>query len=82
MPSTQPPSPIVLLRAASGLAQADLAEATEVSPATISNLERGRTEISPDLRDRIAKALGCSPEALIGGDFSVVSSSGQVRIES
>lgn len=75
-------SPICVMRALRGLAQADLAAAVNVSPATVSNLERGRRVLSPDLRDRIADALGCPPEVLAGDDFAVRWSSDQVRIES
>mgnify|MGYP001361078590 CR=1 FL=1 len=73
-------SPIPLLRTARKLVQADLAAACEVSPATLSNVERGRIVVSSDLGRRIADELGCSPAVIDGADFSIMVTSGTVTI--
>ena len=80
MHETSVPLPISLLRVARGLTQADLAAAVDVSPATMSDIERRRRQPSAGVRERIAKALGCPLAALDGHDFAVVSRSGGVDI--
>ena len=59
-------SPIPLLRTARKLAQADLAAACQVSAATLSNVEQGRTVVSADLGRRVGSQLGCSPAVVSG----------------
>ena len=47
-----------------GLTQADLAEATEKTEATISRIENGKIGLSGEMVTAIAKALGVNPGAL------------------
>lgn len=56
MRSTQVPSSLPLLRAANRLTQAELAQACGVSSATLSNVERGLAELTPELTEHIAGA--------------------------
>ena len=74
-------SPIPLLRTARKLAQADLAVACQVSAATLSNVERGRTVVPTDLGRRIGSQLGCSPAVVSGADFSIRVTGDTVTIE-
>jgi transcriptional regulator with XRE-family HTH domain len=54
------------IRQAKGLSQGALAALAETRQGTISLLEQGKTRrIDLDLLERIAKALGVSPAALI-----------------
>lgn len=82
MRTSQPFSHIRLLRAARGLAQADLAAAAGVSAAAISNLEVGRRPARRDLLEAIALALDCPVRAVTAGDFTVTARSGQVEVRS
>jgi transcriptional regulator with XRE-family HTH domain len=54
-------SPIVALRVLRGLRQLDLARQVGCDQTMISNLEMGKDPGSPDLRARIAAALGVEP---------------------
>jgi len=73
-------SPIPLLRAARGLAQADLATAVGVSTGSLSNFERGRRTPSKSAYERMAEALGCEVAAVAGGDFTLTYRDGTVEI--
>ena len=53
-----------LFRKLSGLTQENLAEKAELAPTYISDVERGRENISVDALQRIAKALAVSLEDL------------------
>ena len=50
-----------------GLSQDKLSEEIDVSPAYISRIERGTSEVSLKRLVQIAKALNCSVEYLVGG---------------
>lgn len=63
------------------MSQADLAAAIGVSAATVGNFEQGRRSPEGDTSDRLAAALGCDREAIVGGDFVLVSRRGQIVIE-
>jgi Predicted Zn peptidase len=52
------------LRLVSGLSQLQLAELTGVASGTISTLENGRTEATPELIANVAAVLGCSTKYL------------------
>jgi transcriptional regulator with XRE-family HTH domain len=55
-------------RTAAGLSIAEVARRAEVSAPFISQLEAGRTSISIPTLYRVAAALGCTPNALLGTD--------------
>jgi transcriptional regulator with XRE-family HTH domain len=74
-------SPLPLLRTARKAAQVDLASACQVSPAALSNIERGRHEPSSELCERIGAELDCPPAAVGGADFSIRVTNGEVTIE-
>ena len=76
------PSPIPLLRAARGIAQADLASAAGVSTGALSNFERARRRPSSATCVRMAEALDCEVAAVEGGDFTVSYANGTVEIAS
>lgn len=62
---------IKTLREMRGLSQSDLAEIVGVKPAAISKYEQGRVpNIPPKRIEQIAKALGVTPNVLIGWDES------------
>ena len=46
-----------VLRVLRGMAQADLASESGMSPATLSNIETGRVKITPETRCRLASAF-------------------------
>jgi transcriptional regulator with XRE-family HTH domain len=54
-------------RLAAGLSVAEVARRADVSAPFISQLETGRTSMSIPTLYRIATALGCTPNALLGG---------------
>lgn len=54
-------------RLAQGLSIAEVARRSEVSAPFISQLETGRTSMSIPTLYRVAAALGCTPNALLGG---------------
>jgi len=58
---------IRLYRKLSGLTQEKLAEKAELAPTYISDVERGRENISVDALQRTAKALGVSLADLFRG---------------
>lgn len=74
-------SPIPLLRTARKVAQVDLARRSQISPAALSNIERGRDEASSALCERIGDELRCPPAVVSGADFSIKVISGKVTIE-
>lgn len=74
-------SHIYLVRAARGIAQADLALATQISPAKLSSIEQGRTEASEALLEKLAGVLDCPPAVLAGSDFSIFVRANKVSIE-
>ena len=74
-------SPISLLRTARKVAQADLASACQISAATLSNIERGRSVADSDLCRRIGDELVCPPAVIDGADFSIRVANGTVTIE-
>lgn len=53
-----------------GISLRGLAAAVEVSPATMSAVEHGRTPVTVDRLRDLAAALGTTPEALLRGDVS------------
>lgn len=55
-------------RTAAGLSIAEVARRAEVSAPFISQLEAGRTSISIPTLYRVASALGCTPNTLLGTD--------------
>jgi DNA-binding XRE family transcriptional regulator len=55
---------LLVYRIASGLTQAELAEAAGVAPETISNAERGRHRPRGLTARAVASALGCEVEEL------------------
>lgn len=66
---TQRPRTLSILRAARGLAQADLAVAVGVSIARVSEIERGHRPASTELLACMAHALDCPLAALTGDEF-------------
>lgn len=52
------------LRDYRGLTLADLADLVDVSPSTLSRIERGSQQADDELRYRLAVALGVEPGAL------------------
>ncbi len=60
------------LRAAKGLTQGQLADAVEVTQATLSRVERGQVGVSLEVLERLAIALGVSVARLLDfdGEFS------------
>jgi len=54
-------------REAAGVSLRQLAARLGVSPATLSAIERGRTQVTVDRLRRIAELLGTPPEELLGG---------------
>lgn len=77
---TTTPRTLPILRAARGLAQAELAGECGVSPATLSNIELGRREPSRELLERIARALACPTQVVAGGDFLLIARAGKTEI--
>lgn len=69
MPTPKSSSPVPTnlrrLRLAAGLTQEQLAEAADVTDATISRIERGRFSPSHDLLERLAQGLGVDPSDLV-----------------
>jgi len=69
MRPTPPGSPIPKnlrrLRLAAGLTQAQLAELSDVTDATLSRIERGRFAPSQDLLRRLAHAVGATESDLV-----------------
>lgn len=59
-----PPTPLQRARQAAGLSQARLARETGVHPATISLAERSGS-VSRGLAERLARALGVTPDDLL-----------------
>jgi transcriptional regulator with XRE-family HTH domain len=55
-------------RQAAGLSIAEVARRADVSAPFISQLEAGRTSMSIPTLYRVAAALGCRPNALLGGE--------------
>lgn len=55
-------------RTSAGLSIAEVARRAEVSAPFISQLEAGRTSISIPTLFRVAAAIGCTPNALLGDD--------------
>ena len=55
------------LRKSNGLTQVRLAEIAHVSRSVIARFETGRTELSTKNLTKIANALECSMEAIVGG---------------
>lgn len=71
-------------RLAAGLSIAEVARRSEVSAPFISQLEAGRTSMSIPTLYRVASALGCTPNALLGGSVEprdhVTRAGGGVRL--
>jgi transcriptional regulator with XRE-family HTH domain len=57
---------IYRLRKDAGLTQASLAMKADLSPNTIARLERGKHEISNDSVKKLSKALGKTPNDILG----------------
>jgi transcriptional regulator with XRE-family HTH domain len=57
-----------LRRVTAGLSIAELARRADVSAPFVSQLETGRTSMSIPTLYRMATALGCTPNALLGGE--------------
>jgi len=55
-------------RVTAGLSIAEVARRADVSAPFVSQLETGRTSMSIPTLYRMASALGCTPNALLGGD--------------
>jgi transcriptional regulator with XRE-family HTH domain len=77
-PATRPPSReilggnLVIARARARLSQAALAEAAGVTRQTISDIERGATNATLDVLDKIVDALGISIDRLFIPPFNGV----------
>lgn len=70
-PTLPPHEAIRAARRAAGLSLRELARRIEVSPATLSAVENGRTGLSVARLARLAEALGVSPARLLGGPPAV-----------
>lgn len=57
---------IIRLRKAKGLTQEDLAGAAEVDRSYLSEIENGHKNFSMDILAKIAKALGATPNDVLG----------------
>ncbi|HEX7631288.1 MAG TPA: helix-turn-helix transcriptional regulator [Lacunisphaera sp.] len=53
------PAEVRLRRKRAGLSQRQLANKAKITAAHLCNIELGKTEASPPVLQRIAKALGC-----------------------
>jgi transcriptional regulator with XRE-family HTH domain len=62
------PNRIQEYRKARGLSAEELAERTELSPSYITRMERGERNVSLKNLQKLADALGCVPQDLIGTD--------------
>ena len=58
-------SRLVAMRELLGMAQGEVAEATEISPSALSQAERGDTTLSAPNIVRVAELFGVSPEAFV-----------------
>lgn len=74
-------SPIALMRFIRGLSQSDVAIASGMSAATLSNVETGRRVLSSEEVSRIAAALACPPETITTGSATLLLTSTGVQIE-
>jgi transcriptional regulator with XRE-family HTH domain len=74
-------SHVALLRAARNISQADLAATVGISPASMSNIERGRRQISPEVGERLAVALGIPAAVIADGEFAVVARDRRVTVQ-
>ena len=61
-----PPNRIQEFRKARNLSADELADRTELSPSYISLMERGKRNVSLKNLQKLANALQCSPQELIG----------------
>lgn len=66
-------------RRARGLTIRELAQRLQVSPATISAVENGRTGVSVDRLSAYARALGVTPVQLLDGTVSAATTSTEYR---
>jgi len=61
-------SKIRIMRMIRGWSQADFARQLRIDRTTLSRVETGFVKAGPDLRRRIAEALGEPEETVFGGD--------------
>lgn len=68
LPPRRPAQPTRMreLRVARGLTQLDLALIVGIAPTYLGTLERGPSRMTPEVADRVARALGCTAEEIRG----------------
>lgn len=79
LPMFDDPNRIRELRLAKDWSQQALAELVGVSKVTISDLERGKMQLTLDYMKRIAKALGVTPGELLSQDDNPLLPTGNER---
>ena len=57
---------IAALRKKLGMSAVELAAAIDVTPGFISQVENGKSGVSPDPAAKLARALGCTIDELLG----------------